>query len=112
MACNLPVVSVDVGDVKACLRGVRGCVVVNGSPEAIAAGLEDVLLTRERSDGRAHIRDLTSSVVADQLISLYQRVSGGLDGEHQPDMSRRRAEEQGAARRVPQTVTHSAHDCE
>jgi glycosyltransferase involved in cell wall biosynthesis len=101
MACNLPVVSVDVGDVKARLRGVRGCVVVNDTPEAIAAGLEEVLLTRERSDGRAHIRDLTSRVVAEQLISLYQRVSGGFDGEHLPDMSRRRGEEQGAARHVP-----------
>jgi teichuronic acid biosynthesis glycosyltransferase TuaC len=75
MACNLPVVSVDVGDVKTRLQNVRQCVVVEDTPEAVAAGLEEVLRTRQRSNGREHIQDLTSNAVAGQLICLYRDVA-------------------------------------
>ena len=39
MACNLPVVSVDVGDVPEIVRDVEGCHIVERRPEGLAAGL-------------------------------------------------------------------------
>jgi glycosyltransferase involved in cell wall biosynthesis len=77
MACNLPVVSVDVGDVKTRLRGVQQCFVVQDTHEALASALEQVLLFRERSNGRQYIQDLTSTAVAEQLTALYEQVVSG-----------------------------------
>lgn len=53
MACDLPVVSVDVGDVVQRLAGVSPGAVVARSVQAIADGLADVLRQRRRSNGRA-----------------------------------------------------------
>jgi teichuronic acid biosynthesis glycosyltransferase TuaC len=76
MACNLPVVSVKVGDVKARLRGVQNSFVVADTKEALAAGLYKVLRSPERSDGRARIADLTATAVADRIATLYEDVLG------------------------------------
>ncbi len=40
LACNLPVVSVDVGDAAEMLSGVDNCYIVDSDPEQIALGLE------------------------------------------------------------------------
>jgi len=73
LACNLPVVSVDVGDVKQRIGPVEGCVLCrDDSPETIAADLERILQTRERVDGRRAVADLAEGDLAKRTIAVYR----------------------------------------
>jgi glycosyltransferase involved in cell wall biosynthesis len=73
MACNLPIVSVDVGDVRERLSGVRRCAIVEPTPDTLAKGLDDILREAERSDGRDHLADLTTIAIAEQLRNFYSQ---------------------------------------
>jgi teichuronic acid biosynthesis glycosyltransferase TuaC len=76
LACNLPVVSVRVGDVALRLRGVAGCELCEDDrPETIAAGLERVLRRNRRVAGRDAVRDLDESQLTQQVISVYRSVA-------------------------------------
>jgi teichuronic acid biosynthesis glycosyltransferase TuaC len=73
LACNLPVVSVDVGDVRQRIEGVQGCVLcADDSPETIAEGLAQVLRVRSRIRGRDTVADLDVRVVAQRIIEVYR----------------------------------------
>jgi glycosyltransferase involved in cell wall biosynthesis len=75
MACNLPVVSVDVGDVRERLAGVRHCSVVDGrDPQALGAALAEVLREPRRSDGRLHAAPLAVEAIAARLTDFYGRL--------------------------------------
>jgi glycosyltransferase involved in cell wall biosynthesis len=71
MACNLPIVSVDVGDVRERLLGVRSSMIVDEDPEMLARAMRQILCRHERSDGRSHLSDLTITKVARRLIEVY-----------------------------------------
>jgi len=72
LACNLPVVSVDVGDIRQRLKGIDGCVVCeNDTPRVIAKQLERVLLKNQRTNSRAEIKDLDESLIAQRIINVY-----------------------------------------
>src|SRR5207248_2664939 len=59
LACDLPVVSVPVGDVAQRIGGVAGCELCpDEKPESIAAALERVLRRGIRAAGRAAVQDL------------------------------------------------------
>lgn len=75
MACNLPVVSVDVGDVRERLEGVqRSKVVASRSPAALGCALAQILLDERRSDGRAHAAALSVGAIAARLADFYRAV--------------------------------------
>jgi teichuronic acid biosynthesis glycosyltransferase TuaC len=75
LACNLPVVSVIVGDVVERLEGVEGCEIVPGDkPETIAASIERSLRRGGRIRGREAIEQLDEKVLADKLIGIYRSV--------------------------------------
>jgi len=75
LACDLPIVSVAVGDVATRLAGVANCeVVVDDSPATIAAALERVLRNGERSSGREAVRDLDENVITQGVIGVYRAV--------------------------------------
>jgi teichuronic acid biosynthesis glycosyltransferase TuaC len=80
MACNLPVVSVDVGDVADVLAGVRGCHLSPRDPARIAEKLALVLERCERTDGREKTRRYESSSIARRIIEVYEGVIGGRRG--------------------------------
>jgi glycosyltransferase involved in cell wall biosynthesis len=73
MACNLPVVSVRVGDVPEVIAGARGCALAERNPDDIAAKLVEVLRNPERSDGRARIEHLRHDRIAQRLLDVYAR---------------------------------------
>ena len=78
LACNLPVVSVPVGDVAERLRGVSNCELVpDDKPEALAAALERVLQRGGRSEGRAAVANLDEQVIAQRVINVYTRAMRG-----------------------------------
>ncbi|ELY95290.1 group 1 glycosyl transferase [Natrialba chahannaoensis JCM 10990] len=74
LACNLPVVAVDVGDVRERLTGVSNSVVAD-SDEALIDGLRVVLESGERSDGRDVAREISVEQTADRLLEVYERVA-------------------------------------
>lgn len=73
MACNLPVVSTDVGDVAERLAGVSPSFVCQTDDELIE-GLETVLRQRVRSNGRAHVRELGLDRMGERIASVYDSV--------------------------------------
>ena len=73
LACNLPVVSVQVGDVAERLQGIEGCELCpDERPETIAAALERVLERGQRVAGRAAVLRLDETAITTRLIELYE----------------------------------------
>lgn len=71
MACNLPVVSTDVGDVAQVIQGVEGCYICNPSPQDIARKLVKVLLWGQRTRGRQKIGYLDAKKIAQKIVKIY-----------------------------------------
>jgi glycosyltransferase involved in cell wall biosynthesis len=75
LACNLPVVSVDVGDVASRIAGVSGChVCQDDRPETIARVLAEVLRLPQRVEGRSAVADLDEASLTEKLIAIYTSV--------------------------------------
>lgn len=75
LACDLPIVSVPVGDVADRLRGVAGCeLCADERPETIAAALERVLRRGGRVAGRAAVRELDERLLTQRVIDIYHTV--------------------------------------
>lgn len=77
LACNLPVVSVDVGDVRERIGSIEGCVLCESSePAVIADALLTVLKQSRRLSSREAVRDLDGKVMAADVVSVYQKALG------------------------------------
>ena len=76
LACDLPVVSVAVGDVADRLPGVAGCeLCADERPETIAAALERVLRRGGRAGGgRAAVQELDERVLTQRVIDIYRSI--------------------------------------
>jgi glycosyltransferase involved in cell wall biosynthesis len=74
MACNLPVVSVDVGDVRERLDGVSECAVVARCPIALGMAVAELLRAPRRSDGRRHAAELGIEALASRLAEFYAEI--------------------------------------
>jgi glycosyltransferase involved in cell wall biosynthesis len=71
LACNLPVVSVDVGDVRERLERVRPSVIVPRDSAEIGKAISDILKRGQRSNGRESGNVLSSETVSRRIVSLY-----------------------------------------
>lgn len=76
LACNLPVVSTDVGDVQERLDGVD-LSTVGTSDEALIDALTEILRVGDRSNGREQIAALSSERMAERLSGVYRSVLDG-----------------------------------
>jgi glycosyltransferase involved in cell wall biosynthesis len=74
MACNVPVVATDVGDVRQLIGQTQGCSVCPHDPEALAAGLEQALRCVGPTTGRTDVAHLERSVIAQRVLAVYERV--------------------------------------
>jgi glycosyltransferase involved in cell wall biosynthesis len=75
LACDLPVVSLDVGDVAEHLQSIPGCEICNDStPETIAVCLGRVLKRGQRINGRQTVRSLDEKVLTQRIIRIYRSV--------------------------------------
>jgi len=75
LACNLPVVSVNVGDVAERLRGVRGARLVAHDPEALANALIELVARPARSEGCHKLPEFSAHRVAAELCAIYRRLA-------------------------------------
>ncbi len=74
MACNLPVVSVDVGDVAERIEGVDGCYICERVPSDVADKLRRALKIGRCSDGRRKIAELSLQNIATRVMAVYNKV--------------------------------------
>lgn len=77
LACNLRVVSVDVGDVRQLLGADPDCRIVARIPEAMAQALSELLSPPRRGSGRERMRALSSVAVARRVLGVYEEVLNG-----------------------------------
>ena len=72
IACNLPVVSVDVGDVRERLVAVRPSRIVSRDPRDIAKALAEIVLTPQRSNGSEIIAEVSAENIARKVLAVYR----------------------------------------
>jgi glycosyltransferase involved in cell wall biosynthesis len=75
LACNLPVVSTDVGDVRDIVRGIAGVEVMEQTPVSLAAGLKRVLFPPDGFvfDGRAAMQRYSQRLTAEAIVRVYHK---------------------------------------
>ncbi len=75
LACGLPVVSVDVGDVAERIEGIEGCHLARPDPAGLADRLSLVHQRRQRLDCRGRLEAISVQNVARRLKDLYELIA-------------------------------------
>jgi teichuronic acid biosynthesis glycosyltransferase TuaC len=76
LACNRPVVSVDVGDVRERIAGIDGCYIAEPTPESLSKALEYAFVGPGVVEGRTRMHTLSLDAVSRDLVHIYQTVLG------------------------------------
>ena len=74
LACNCPIISTDVGDVKELANGTKNCYIVEYDAKQIEQRIRDILSSNKKSDGRAAVKHLSLEKIATDVYSVYKRV--------------------------------------
>ena len=74
MACNLPIVSTDVGDVREIIGATKGCYVCKPDAHEFGERLADILRHRERTRGREQVQHLAGPAVSQRITKVYEKV--------------------------------------
>lgn len=74
MACNCPIVSTDVGDVKEVFGDTEGCFITSYDAKETAEKIQKALDFGKRTEGRKNIDYLNSVSIAQKIIKIYKKV--------------------------------------
>ena len=74
MACNCPIVSVDVGDVKDVISGVDGCFLAERNVDDLAEKLDKAMCFGKTSGRDKVLRSFDASLVARRIVEVYNEV--------------------------------------
>jgi teichuronic acid biosynthesis glycosyltransferase TuaC len=74
LACNLPVVSVRVGDVPERLKSVVPSKIVERDPASLGAALCEIIQAPRRSNGREAIGEIAADRIAARISALYEAI--------------------------------------
>jgi teichuronic acid biosynthesis glycosyltransferase TuaC len=75
MACNIPIVSTDVGDVRDIIGGTSNCHICPQDPEKLSEKILSTLENGRRTDGRTKISHLSLAKTADAIIGAYRQLA-------------------------------------
>ena len=76
MACNLPIVSTDVGDVKEKIQGLENCFVLkNETPEKIASIVKKCIKSQVHPNGRGKILNYSLNILSNKMIKVYKSIT-------------------------------------
>jgi len=73
MACNRPIVSTDVGDVKQVLTETIGCYITEHNSEKISEKI-NLALNYSQTKGREQITHLDDILIAKKIIEIYKKI--------------------------------------
>jgi glycosyltransferase involved in cell wall biosynthesis len=76
LACCCPIVSTDVGDVKAMIGGVKKCQIVSRDPLDISEAIMRIAEIPGRSDGKQKVKAISSVVISQKIKKLYLSLLG------------------------------------
>jgi teichuronic acid biosynthesis glycosyltransferase TuaC len=76
MACNIPIVSTDVGDVKDVLNSTDGTYICSFDPDDVAEKIRFALEFGKRTNGREKIGHLGNRVIAEKIYKVYKEAIG------------------------------------
>ena len=74
MACNCPVASVDVGDVREVTAGVEGCFICDYSAEEIAGKLQKIFKRNKRTDGNGKVYNFDNRIIIEKILNIYKAI--------------------------------------
>jgi glycosyltransferase involved in cell wall biosynthesis len=74
LACGLPIVSVNVGDVPERIAGISGCYLAESEPEDLARKLELVFESRQRIDCGEKSKEFSCETISAKLEQFYLEV--------------------------------------
>lgn len=72
MACNLPIVTTNVGDVELIINYTEGCFVVDQNVNEMALAIRECIAFNDRTKGRGKVKWLDSNLIAKKLINIYK----------------------------------------
>jgi teichuronic acid biosynthesis glycosyltransferase TuaC len=110
MACNIPVVATDVGDVAELIWGTQGCSLCAAEPAAFASGILRALQHSGPTTGRQDIAHLEASLVARRTIAVYQQILAKKGSQRSELENARSADERERMMRCKIFATHHALD--
>ena len=73
LACNLPVVSTDVGDIATLLSSTQGGSIAEATPQALATAMEPFLDAPHRIQAREKMGPYSNTLIASQLCTIYNQ---------------------------------------
>jgi teichuronic acid biosynthesis glycosyltransferase TuaC len=76
MACNCPIVSTDVGDVKEMIKDTEGCCISSFNAKEAAGEIKKALEFGKRTKGRKNISHLEINKIAQKIIRVYEKILG------------------------------------
>ena len=74
LACNVPFVATDVGDLRDIANLESRCRICAADAQAIADNICEVLADPESQDLRKHVQHMSLDEVSEQLVSIYESV--------------------------------------
>lgn len=74
MACNCPIAATNVGDISEITNGTENVTLIPFESDTAANAVLAVLETKNRSNGQKNIMHLSSNIIADRLIALYNKI--------------------------------------
>jgi len=76
LACNLPIVSVRVGDVEERIKGVVGCFLAERNLQDIANKVELALQSNKYKNGGEAVKNFSLEIIAKKIINIYADILG------------------------------------
>lgn len=74
MACNCPIVSTDVGDVRHVIGETEGCYITSFDPKEVADKIKLALHNGKSKNGREKIKYLDMNIITQKIISVYKKI--------------------------------------
>jgi len=74
MACNIPILSTDVGDAEEIISKTKGCYLIDFDAIDVSEKIKLVMSFGKRTTGRHDINHLDGEIVAQKIIDIYKKI--------------------------------------